>query len=62
MSGTESSIVAGRRVAVVGAGAAGISAAFWLRRAGAHVRVLEAGEQVGGRCRTVERDGFRFDI
>src|SRR5882757_6250673 len=62
MSGTESSIVAARRVAVVGAGAAGISAAFWLRRAGAHVQVLEAGEQVGGRCRTVERDGFRFDI
>jgi oxygen-dependent protoporphyrinogen oxidase len=49
-------------VAVVGAGAAGISAAFWLKRAGAEVTVLESGDQVGGRVRTVERDGFRFDV
>jgi oxygen-dependent protoporphyrinogen oxidase len=50
------------RVAVVGAGAAGISAAFWLNRAGAEVTVFEAGDRVGGRARTVERDGFRFDV
>jgi oxygen-dependent protoporphyrinogen oxidase len=49
------------RVAVVGAGAAGVSAAFWLTRAGAEVTVFEAGDQVGGRVRTVERNGFRFD-
>jgi oxygen-dependent protoporphyrinogen oxidase len=49
-------------VAVVGAGAAGISAGYWLRRAGAVVTVLEAGDQVGGRARTVARDGYRFDI
>jgi oxygen-dependent protoporphyrinogen oxidase len=50
-----------QRVIVVGAGAAGISAAFWLRQAGVRVRVLEAGEQIGGRAGTVAREGFRFD-
>jgi oxygen-dependent protoporphyrinogen oxidase len=47
---------------VVGAGAAGISAAFWLRRRGFAVRVLEAGVATGGRCRTVARGAYRFDI
>lgn len=51
-----------RRVAVVGGGAAGISAAFRLRRAGAQVTVFEADDHVGGRCRTVVRDGFTFDV
>lgn len=50
------------RVAVVGAGAAGISAGFRLRAAGAEVTVLEAGDRVGGRCATTERAGFRFDL
>jgi oxygen-dependent protoporphyrinogen oxidase len=52
----------GRRVIVVGAGAAGISAAFWLRKAGAEVTVLEAGDHLGGRAITVAKDGFRFDV
>ena len=51
-----------RSVAVVGGGAAGISAAYWLRRAGHPVRVYEAGERVGGRCASVRRDGFVFDL
>lgn len=51
-----------RTVAVVGGGAAGISAAFRLRRAGAQVTVFEADDRVGGRCRTVVRDGFTFDV
>lgn len=51
-----------RKVIVVGAGAAGISSAFWLRRAGFAVTVLEAGEQLGGRAATVARDGYRFDV
>jgi protoporphyrinogen/coproporphyrinogen III oxidase len=49
------------RVAVIGAGAAGVSAAFWLRRAGLEPTVLEAGDRVGGRAATVERGGYRFD-
>ena len=51
-----------RTAIVVGGGAAGISAAFWLQRAGVEVRVLEAGDAVGGRCRTVTQGDYRFDI
>ncbi len=40
----------GPTVAVVGAGLAGLSAAYWLTRAGVHVRVFEARDRAGGRC------------
>lgn len=43
-------------VIVVGAGAAGLTAAYWLRRYGVDVRVLEAGPGFGGRVRRA--DGF----
>ncbi|MGK3207320.1 FAD-dependent oxidoreductase [Amycolatopsis sp. MEPSY49] len=48
-------------VVVVGGGLAGLSAARRLRRAGAEVTVLEAGDDVGGRVRTDVVGGFRFD-
>ncbi|HWE81017.1 MAG TPA: NAD(P)-binding protein, partial [Gaiellaceae bacterium] len=47
---------------VLGAGPAGLTAGYLLARASHPVRVLEAGDQVGGLARTVERDGFRFDL
>jgi oxygen-dependent protoporphyrinogen oxidase len=50
-----------QRMTVVGGGAAGISAAFWLRQAGARVRVLESSERIGGRAGTVTVQGYRFD-
>lgn len=51
------------RVAIIGAGPAGLTAAYLLTRAGATVTVLEADPQlVGGISRTVEYKGFRFDI
>ncbi|MDE1180261.1 hydroxysqualene dehydroxylase HpnE [Paraburkholderia sp.] len=41
-----------RRVHVIGAGLAGLSAAVQLQRRGAQVVLHEAGSQAGGRCRT----------
>lgn len=40
------------RVAVIGAGPAGITAAYFLRRRGVNVTVFEKAEQAGGRLRT----------
>ncbi|MDA8342458.1 MAG: NAD(P)/FAD-dependent oxidoreductase [Actinomycetota bacterium] len=59
-AGTEPS--AGAPVVVVGAGPAGLTAAYALTRAGDPVVVVESDTVVGGISRTVERDGWRFDI
>jgi oxygen-dependent protoporphyrinogen oxidase len=48
-------------VAVVGAGVAGLTLAYRLRRAGYSVRVFEAAGAVGGRMATVRRDGYTID-
>ena len=48
----------GRRVVVLGAGLAGLAAAYNLMRHGYDVIVLEAQDRPGGRVQTV-RDGFR---
>lgn len=49
--------VPGERVAVVGAGVAGLSAAGELRRHGREVLVLEARDRIGGRVHTVDLGG-----
>jgi protoporphyrinogen oxidase len=49
-------------VVVIGAGPAGLTAAHELSRRGIPVTVLEADDVVGGISRTVEREGWRFDI
>jgi protoporphyrinogen oxidase len=49
-------------VVIVGAGLTGLSAAYHLAQAGVKPRVLEALEEPGGACRTLERDGFSFDL
>lgn len=49
-------------VAVIGAGPAGLTAAHELITAGVPTVVLESTGQIGGISRTVERDGWRFDI
>jgi len=49
-------------VVIIGAGPAGLTAAYELARRGVVSTVLEADMEVGGISRTVERDGWRFDI
>ena len=49
-------------VVVIGAGPAGLTAAYELVKRGDRVVVLEASDVVGGISQTVERDGWRFDI
>ena len=49
-------------VVIIGAGPAGLTAAYELGRYGRRATVLESDDQVGGISRTVERDGWRFDI
>jgi protoporphyrinogen oxidase len=56
------SAAGGPEVVVVGAGPAGLTAAFQLHKHGVASTILEADEQVGGISRTAERDGWRFDI
>ncbi len=51
-----------RPVVVIGAGPAGLTAAYQLSKAGRDTIVLEADDVVGGISRTVARDGWRFDI
>jgi protoporphyrinogen oxidase len=47
---------------VLGGGPAGLTAGYLLERAGRDVVVLEAEDQVGGLAKTVEIDGYRFDL
>ena len=47
---------------IIGAGPAGLTAAYELVRAGRRPVVAEADDVVGGISRTVVRDGWRFDI
>jgi protoporphyrinogen oxidase len=47
---------------VIGAGPAGLTAAYMLVKRGERVVVLEADDVVGGISRTVLREGWRFDL
>ena len=47
---------------VLGAGPAGLTAAYELAKKGWPVVVVEAEDQVGGLAKTVLRDGYRFDL
>jgi protoporphyrinogen oxidase len=49
-------------VVIIGAGPAGLTAAYKLAQAGKPSTVLEADSVVGGISRTAEREGWRFDI
>lgn len=47
---------------IIGAGPAGLTAAYELSRLGLEARVVECDGLVGGISRTVEYEGYRFDI
>ena len=49
-------------VVIIGAGPAGLTAAYQLAKSGVRCTVLESDTVVGGISRTVEREGWRFDI
>ena len=49
-------------VVIIGAGPAGLTAAYMLTKRGVPSTVLEADNMVGGISRTEVRDGWRFDI
>ena len=50
------------RIAVIGAGFAGLSSACFLAQAGFEVTVFEKNETPGGRARQLKSDGFTFDM
>lgn len=51
-----------KKTVVIGAGFAGLSAAAYLAKAGRQVTILEKNDQIGGRARNWQEDGFRFDM
>ncbi|MHB1347791.1 MAG: protoporphyrinogen/coproporphyrinogen oxidase [Candidatus Humimicrobiaceae bacterium] len=51
-----------KKVIIIGAGCAGLSAAYTLNKNGIDAIVFEAEDSAGGRCRTVSEDGYNFSI
>jgi protoporphyrinogen oxidase len=51
-----------KRVVIIGAGPAGLTAAYELAKLNLHPIVLEQGERVGGLARTEDYKGFFFDM
>ena len=48
-------------VIVVGAGPGGLACSMLLAKAGVKVTILEKSDDVGGRTRVFEKDGYKFD-
>lgn len=51
-----------KKIAIIGSGFSGLSAACYLSKLGYDVTVFEKNEEVGGRARMFEADGFKFDM
>lgn len=54
--------MAAKKVIIIGAGCAGLSAAYTLKKQGVGFTLFEASGTAGGRCRTVEEKGYTFSI
>ena len=53
--------LSGKTVAIVGAGVSGLAAARRLQQRGAKVTIFERNDYVGGRTKSIRKDGFTFD-
>jgi len=51
-----------KKAVVIGSGFSGLSNACFLAKYGFEVEVFEKNEQLGGRARVLETDGYRFDM
>jgi phytoene desaturase len=51
-----------KKIAIIGSGISGLSAACYLARDGHTVEVFEKNSTVGGRCRAYSEGGFTFDM
>ena len=51
-----------KSIHIIGSGFSGLAAAALLAKQGFNVTVLEKNNQVGGRARLWEKDGFTFDM
>ncbi|RPH35147.1 protoporphyrinogen oxidase, partial [bacterium] len=49
-------------VVIIGAGISGLTTAYWLRRSGIEVTVLERDTSAGGTMRTVQEDGWLIEL
>ncbi|MEJ2411082.1 MAG: NAD(P)/FAD-dependent oxidoreductase [Novosphingobium sp.] len=50
------------RIIVIGAGSAGLSASYYLQKAGFDVLVLEGSDRAGGRVHSIHKDGYILDL
>ncbi len=50
------------KVSIIGSGFAGLAAAAMLSKSGQEVHVYEKNDQIGGRARQFEANGFKFDM
>lgn len=48
-------------VIIIGAGLTGLTTAYWLKRKGLHVTVVEQRSEVGGQIKTYTEQGFTFE-
>ena len=54
--------LSGKRAVVIGGGIGGLAAALRLRKAGAHVVLLEKNDSLGGKVSERRVNGFRWDL
>lgn len=49
------------KLTIIGAGPAGLSVGYHAKQEGMGFTIFEAGKSVGGNCKTIEYNGFKFD-